>query len=161
MLTPSNPHQWQSLLPTISSYEKINLRQVVAEPSINVNALTSYGNQGAGTGVHYLRSVVTLNTNPLVPDLIVGTSTIFSTLSIADDQFTEPQYFKYDPQMAAIKRMTNGNFDDNVRIQTPITKIFKYHEEPQASFDTLASMYGTIYIYVNANNDSKNEIRLN
>ena len=161
LITPTNPNQWQSLLPTISSYERINVREVVAEPYIDVNALTTYSTNQPGIGRHFLRSVVTLNVNPLVPELIVGTSAIFSTLNIADDMFEQPQYFKYDPQMAAIKRMSEGNFNaDSYNSQSPITKIHKFSDEMQASFDTLSSRYGTIYIYVNPMNDSEKEQKI-
>jgi len=161
LLTPTNPHQWQSLVPTISSYEKINMREVHAEKQINVNALTPT-TSASGTGVHFLRSVVTLNVNPVLPDLIVGTSAIFSTLNIVDDLFEQPQYFKYDPQMAAIKRVSDGNFQSGqAHTQTPIMKLYEQHDEPQMSFNTLASRFGTIYIYVNPENDSTKEQKLN
>jgi hypothetical protein len=147
------PHNWNNLLPTISSYERINLREVIAEPTITINAPTMYSNRG--TGEHFLRSVVTLNVNPLVPDLIVGTSAIFSTLTLSGGLYSNQQYFKYDPQMAAIKRVSDGNFANaSFESQNPVTNLYKSHQEPQASFDTLASRYGTIYIYVAAEDEN-------
>ena len=142
------PNAWNSLLPTISSYEKINTREVIAEPTIDVSPVVTYTKS---SGLHFLRSVVTLNVNPLVPDLIVGTSAVFSTLSEDDGLYNEPQYLKYDPQMAAIKRL-GADVSYQPDIQRPITLLYKYNpDQINASYDTLVSRYGTIYIYATDN----------
>jgi hypothetical protein len=53
--------------------------------------------------------------------------------------------------MAAIKRFNDDNYQ-TIQEQKPVTALAKFHEESQASFDTLSAQYGTIYIYVTEKN---------
>ena len=142
------PQNWKSLLPTISAYERINTRNVVAEDFIDVGLSSSNGDARfttSGTGRHWLKSVVVLNVNPLIPDLIVGTAAIFIKSSDPSRMTSSTSYYKYDPQMAAIKR-SNEDYS-TTRFNPPVVAIWQNHEEVPLSFDDLSAKYGTIYIY--------------
>lgn len=145
--TMVEPYKWNSILPTISSYERINTREVIAEDSIAIQ----------NVGEHHLKSVVTLNINPVVPDLIVGTAAVFrSRQRMEGDILGAEEYYMYNPQMAAIKRAPGNDFD-NTQVQSPVVKLYRHHNEVQSSYSTLVSRYGTIYIY--SHDDSQTPIR--
>jgi hypothetical protein len=147
------PQNWMNLLPSISSYEKINLRSVNAEPVISLG-LTSQNlaNNQMNNSDHYLQSVVVLNVNPIVPDLIIGSATVFVRRPTVWGN--QEEYYTYNPQMAAIKRSIDGNYNQTLN-QDPISKLWRDHDETQASYNTLVSKYGTIYVYVT---DSQRQI---
>ena len=130
------PSNWIQTLPTISGYEKVNPRQVTAEQFTDIN------NQRL-----YLRSVVALNVNPAMTDLIVGTCALFVRQTEFVFGGNATKYGMYNPQMSAIRRFTNGN-DTEMEYQAPFTLLEDYNENKQyQSFEHLASRYGTIYIY--------------
>lgn len=130
---------WTQSLPTISGYERVNPRPVVAEP------YTDIGNQRL-----YLRSVVAVNVNPAMQDLIVGTCALFIRQTEFVFGANTTKYGMYNPQMAAIRRFTNGN-ESEYEYQAPFTLLEAENaDKPHQSFEHLSSRYGTIYIYAEA-----------
>ena len=139
------PGSWNDLLPTVSSYEKINRRPVQAEHYIDVGFSVNLGNNEA-TPIqrHTLRSVVTLKVNPLMPELIIGTAALL--VNHDDVNQLGSEYMMYDPQSAVIR--TYAADEEQLLSQDPITRLDYVNEDaPEYSFSDLSAKYGTIYIY--------------
>lgn len=153
------PGSWNDLLPTISAYEKINRRPVYAEPYIDVGFSVNLGNnEPTPNQRHTLRSVVMLKTNPLMPELIVGTAALL--VNHDDHSQLGSEYMMYDPQGAAIKVFEDGS--DRLLTQSPITKLdYENTTKPENSFTDKASKQGTIYIYSELDKKERRELELN
>ena len=141
-----SPHNWTNLMPTISGYEKVNTRHVTVDPfidiGININNTTM---PVQGGGRHFLKSIVAVNVNPFMPDLIIGTCTLLIKNDLS--QLTGvTNYYCYNPQMAALKYISEDN-PDQYETQNPIVKLDYENQNINRSFSELSSKYGTIYIY--------------
>jgi hypothetical protein len=135
------PANWQQVMPTINGYERANPRLVQAEPYIDIG----YSENARPEHRLYLRSVVAVNVNPAIPDLIVGTCALFAQQSDFTFGANATRFGMYNPQMATIRRQID---ESSFEYQTPYTLLDQVNEEQQwRSFDHLSSKYGTIYIY--------------
>jgi len=138
MIQPGN---WTELLPTISAYEKINTRPVIAEPFIDIGFNAS-ANGNTATEQHFLRSVVALNVSPINNDLIIGTRALLVNVDDVD-----ASYLQYNPQLSAIKNYQPSDPQEE-ESSDPVTRLdYENADKPDRSFSDIASKYGTIYVY--------------
>jgi hypothetical protein len=131
------PNNWRSLLPTISHFERANTRFVNAENTFAIGA-------GTPNQEFRLKSVVSLNVNPMLPDLIIGTSAL---LVENNDNSPVSRYFMYNPQMSSLKRFETGSNDGSFVVQPPITVIDYSSSDETKSFRDIAGKYGTLFVY--------------
>lgn len=137
------PSNWVQSLPTISGYERVNPREVTAEPFIDIG----YDTEDKPLQRLYLRSVVAVNVNPAMPDLIVGTSALFVRQNEYVFGANATKYSMYNPQMAAIRAFSD-EAEDKYQFQPPYVYLTESSEDKQyMSFYHLSAKYGTIYIY--------------
>jgi hypothetical protein len=139
------PQNWRTLFPTITTFEKANTRLVTIDNEITVgsNSLTNQTLQ--------LTSVVAVNVNPVIPDLIVGTRALF----VDSKEFNANKYYMYDPQMASLKRFDDENDDTRYVSRPPVMALdYSNPAQPIQSFIDIAGKYGTLFVYAVQNKDS-------
>lgn len=135
------PSNWIQSLPTISGYERVNPRRVEYDLMIDIG----YSTENVPVQRLYLQSIVAVNINPSMPDLIVGTSALFASQSEFVFGNNTTKYAMYNPQMAAI-----GVYDETkgtYETQAPFTRLDETNQLENRSFKDLAQKYGTVYFY--------------
>lgn len=141
------PNNWQSALPSAMGFEKINNRPITIEHYIDIGT-----NGVSEDSRHYLRSVVALNTNPAMPELIIGTCALLVNNG-SYQMGQQAKYFMYNPQFAAFRPTSEDGLST-----IPFPALAELHPQddsnPIASFQYLASRNGTIYIYAVDKNDT-------
>jgi hypothetical protein len=131
------PHNWRTLFPTITTFEKANTRSVQFDNQIEI------GSNGFAVQTLKLTSVVAINVNPAIPELIVGTR----ALLVDNKNQNMSKYYMYDPQMASLKRFDEDSNNSNYVTVDPIMTLDYDSAEPVQSFVDIAQKYGTLYVY--------------
>lgn len=131
----TDPFNFTKLPVSVAGFERINTRDVIVTDSITIR------------GENYsLRSVVLIDTNPQVPDLVIGCSTAIRKPVDYNAGTFQDEYFLYNPRLAAQVTMV-GNQAMNL---TPITALEGTPTITQygtPSFYQLAQKYGTVFVY--------------
>lgn len=132
----ADPYNFTKLPVSIAGFERINTRDVVFSESITIR------------GENYsLRSIVLIDTNPQVPDLVVGCSTALRRpVDYAKGQVDE-EFFLYNPRLAS--QVYNVAPGQNASM-TPITALTGAPTIAQygtPSFYQLGQKFGTIFVY--------------
>jgi len=131
MVSPGN---WNELLPTITSYERINKRVVTFSTAITTGSSISE----TPNNVHHLRSIVILRAHSFaLPDLITGTASIFAK---SDNTFSI-----YDP--LAVMESPEDPQQLIRSSYTPLPMGPMGGDDDDENFLTLGEKYGTIYVY--------------
>lgn len=123
------PRNWNNkMLPTITTFEKINKFPVEVENNMIV-----------GNNTQYLRlsSVVTLLLSPTVEDYIIGSQALILEYDSNAQQLIK-EIYKYDPILATIRDATTGH------VNKPITSVYTNQVVP---WYEVAGTTGTIFIY--------------
>lgn len=126
-----NPMNWRTVMPTISAYERVHNVEVDVPPMVPITPSAMYG-QGEEV---VLRSVVTVNVNPALPDLIIGSS----ALLVKHNDVGGRAFYKYDPHLASI---AFGGY-----VTGPLQLLAYDDADFGRSFQKLAAGYGSLYIY--------------
>lgn len=137
-----NPMHWRTVMPTITAYERVNNIEVDVPAVVPISESAIY--QGLGNDHVVLRSIVAVNVNPQLPDLIIGSSAL---LVKYDDNYGGESYFKYDPHLASVNFRDPNDSDNRAVKVTPIQRLAADNDNFGVSFRKLACRYGTLYIY--------------
>jgi len=143
----TDPYNFTKLPITIAGFERINTRRVIFEESIKIR-----------DDPYSLRSVVIIDTNSDIKDLVVGCSTALRRPADFNKGVTDDEYFIYNPRIAS--QMYNDGTQNFTR--GPIMTLRGYptiSSQGTPSFFELGQRFGTIFIYT-ADSDTRPEGKL-